>query len=208
MLTMWRDRARNAFNFKAMDDRPAAARPDTALLVVDVQKEYCSPWRPRGNDETRAVTARILETVPQFRRAGVAVYPIYMMNVPTYHLADYAAQYPRGVDRYRFRPARQDTVILKNRNSLFFDRPDVTARLRDDGRQVLLVAGFNLNACVFETAMDARKAGFSVQVLRDLCGNDNHNTDHPTAAFIHRMEKAGITVTDSRRSLRAMGVSA
>src|SRR5665213_1975266 len=59
-----------------------------ALLVIDVQEDFCNPNIPyggdgwsgdesRGNEETKAVSERIQSVVPEFRKAGIPVYDIY-----------------------------------------------------------------------------------------------------------------------------------
>ena len=48
-----------------------------ALLVIDVQKEFCDPAGRRGNGETEEISGRIQSIVPAFRKAGVPVYAVY-----------------------------------------------------------------------------------------------------------------------------------
>jgi len=82
---------------------------DLALLVIDVQQEFCDPQGARGNKETREVSQRIRRLVPAFRKAGVPVYVIYFADDP---------KKTQDVDFYEFRPRQGDFVLRKMTNPL------------------------------------------------------------------------------------------
>lgn len=168
---------------------------DLALLVIDVQKEFCDPKGYRGNQETRDVSRHIKSIVPAFRNAGIAVYPIYFVQQPKIAR--------RKIDYYEFIPDRSDTLIQKNHDSAFqgSDIEDVLAR---DKRKTLLVCGFNLNVCVHKTVMDAVVGGFSVRLLRDLTGNDDCNDPSESREYLDRMREKCVVVTDSASELKAL----
>lgn len=163
---------------------------DTALLVIDVQKEFCAEPdlldralfnMRRGNQETKDVSARIQSLVPEFRKAGIPVYAVYFDLGGKPHF-------------YNFKPVRGDVVLSKNNDSAF-DRTDLKEILAEHGRKNLLTCGFNLNACVYQTAMDAVKEGFNVSLLRDLCGNDAVN-DYEPAYYVNEMRNSGVTIEE------------
>jgi len=167
---------------------------ELALLVIDVQEEFCDPQKGRGNDETAAVSKRIKSLIPEFRKAGVPTYVIYF---------SYQEKKPHEIDFYMFHPDKQDVLIAKNADSAFAGS-DIRQVLDAHKRTKLLACGFNLNACVFSTVMDARKNGFDVCVMRDLTGNDNCNDRNETDNKIKTMTKEGITFSDSATILKAL----
>jgi nicotinamidase-related amidase len=187
---------------------PAAAGTDapdsdTALMIIDVQKEFCSPLRWRGTLQTRAVARDIAHAAPAFRAAGIPVYAVYFVDAADIHMDAAREQMNRGTDHYKFHPAPQDRVILKNWNSAF-RHGDVSARIHAAGHRNLLLCGFNLNSCVKETAIDGASAGFNIRLLRDLCGNDRENPEPYTSRAVTKMKENGIIFSDSATELSAL----
>lgn len=180
---------RDRFNTRAAPD-PAAH--DVALLVIDMQRDYCSRLFGRGNSDTRAASGRILTALPHFRALGIPVYAVYTRDEP-----DEAPRF------YKFRPAPGDKLLRKTDDNAFY-HTDTTRTLRGDGRQTLLMCGFNLNACVKSTAIGALYHKFDVRLLRDLSGNDCENPASYTGVQIRHMKDAGIVVTDSQEELRRL----
>lgn len=176
----------------ANDNARAARNRDMALLVIDVQAEFCDPSSSRGSPETGKIAQNIARLTPVFRRAGIAVYAIHYVSYDT----------PPGqpIDWFRFQPANDDIIIAKRNDSAFYNT-NLANTLRRNGHRRLLACGFNLNACVNQTVMDARRHKFSVTLLRDLCGNDQCNADD-AAPHIRAMKKCGVAFTSSAQAIR------
>lgn len=188
--------AAGAFTAAATDSRPALpAAKAPALLLIDIQKRFCDPAAGhRGNDATLAVARRIAALAPTFRAAGVPFYPVY---TPSRHDPDGA------IDHCEFVPLRRDNVLHKSTNSAF-ESSAIKSTLSRRGHHTLLVCGFNLNACVFDTVYDAVSADFAVWLLQDLVGNDNYNSPDRSDHFIGRMRDIGVTLTDSDAALTVL----
>lgn len=177
---------------------------EVALLVIDVQDEFCDPsWdrgtidfqdpfcepnRCRGTKDTKKIATRIQSAIPPFRAAGIPVYAIYSSPDKKKDIAD--------IGFYKFIPAAHDVLVRKNRNSAF-DGSNIEDILKKDQRKLLLACGFNLNACVQETLMDARRVGFEVCLLRDLTGNDVINNPDHTPVHLKAMRERGVTIENS-----------
>ena len=186
-------RPRAPFNAAAADTSPA--RPTArlpALLLIDIQKRFCDPNLTRGNDETILVSYKIMSASHEFRNAGLRFYPIYFTRSREEPL--------NKIDYYGFIPKTQDTVIQKNTDSAF-DSTDIGSILKRNGHTDLLVCGFNLNACVRDTILDAADNGFKVTLLRDLTGNDKRNDPAEVKDTLDKMAAAGVTVTTARNAL-------
>ncbi len=170
---------------------------NAALLVVDVQREFCDPtYHPRGSFETNMIAQNIAKLVPQFRKAGLPVYAVHF-GLPVNNI--YEAHF------HHFKPAKEDTLISKLSNSAFGRRGNQTAKtLHKDGRQTLLVCGFNLSGCIKDTVLDARRAGFDVFVITDLCGNGNTNHDCDAAADLADMVKKGAVADTAQNILKRL----
>jgi nicotinamidase-related amidase len=169
---------------------------DAALLVIDVQKTYCQPrwFFGRGNAETKKVSERIKSLVPEFRKAGIPVYVIYFGE---------EKKKASQVDFYKFTPQGEDVLVAKNRDSAF-EGSNIKEILKKDKRKLLLTCGFNLNACVLATVLDARDNGFDVTVLRDMSGNDNEAAPHRAEEFLTLMRGNGVTIEESDKVLEVI----
>lgn len=162
-----------------------------ALLVIDVQKEFCDPAGERGNKETADVAERIRNIVPAFRAANIPTYAIYFSCAP---------KGPSEIDFYKFTPDPHDQLIAKNKNSAF-EGSTIKTILKTDKRKTLLVCGFNLNACIYSTVVDARRNGFDVCLLRDLVGNDKYNFTANTPHMLKKMKEKGVVIRSSAEAL-------
>ncbi len=190
-------KAREFFTPASLEKTPIKYEPqpgELALLVIDVQEEFCDPKQGRGNSETTEVSKRIKSLIPEFRKAGVPTYVIYF---------SYQEKKPHEIDFYMFSPDKQDVLIAKNADSAF-EGSDIRKVLDEHKRTTLLACGFNLNACVYSTVMDARRNGFDVCVMRDLTGNDNCNDRTTTEEKVSKMKKEGITFSDSETILKKL----
>ena len=165
---------------------------EVALLVIDVQKEYCDPQGSRGTAETAEISKRIQSLAPEFRKAGIPVYAVYFSRKEKKDASE--------IDFYEFTPQPDDVLVAKNRNSAF-EGSNIKELLEKDKKKLLLICGFNLNACVRSTVLDARKAGFEVCLLRDLTGNDNNNSSRWAEDHLADMRDKGVTIEQSEKVL-------
>ncbi len=170
---------------------------ETALLVIDVQKEFCDPRAGRGNQRTKRISEQISSIIPEFRKAGIPVYIVYSnRNAYKPH-----TEAERGL--YKIAVLEGDTLVAKERDSAFAGGPlkDILER---DNRKLLLTCGFNLSACVYETVMDARKHGFDVAVMRDLTENDTPNQHSEYWKLVKKMAKKGVCFPSADETLKAL----
>jgi nicotinamidase-related amidase len=163
---------------------------ETGLLVVDVQRQFCDPHdrHKRGTTETAQTAQNIARLLPAFRAAGVKIYFVRTDSSPLFAVE----------------PCAQDRHLYKSTNGAF-DTQYVKDVLLKDGKKNLLVCGFNLNACVRETAHGAVNNAFRTFVAADMVGNDNH---HPslkdTETYLKMMLEAGIKTVHSKKMLSAL----
>ena len=196
-------RTRKSLRQEALAQTPISYAPqpgdiklpgDLALLVIDVQREFCDPNGERGNKETVEISQRIRRLVPAFRKAGVPVYVIYCSD---------EEKQVQDVDFYEFRPREGDFVLCKKDDSAF-NGTTLDEKLKEHHRRTLLTCGFNTNACIYATVMDARAQGYSVRLLRDLTGNDNNNDAGSTPGYVRRMQEEGVVISNAADELRAL----
>ena len=164
------------------------------MLVMDVQRRYSDPDMARGNKTTDKTASKIAELVPLFRQAGIDIYYTYTPVSVAGHSEDInTAEF----GFHRFKPdATTDTAVPKTSNSAF-QGSNINTLLRQNGIKHLLICGFNLSACVKDTAMDAHDYKYDVTLIKDLTANDNYN-----ASFIsednHVFHVKNINVANTR----------
>lgn len=161
-----------------MTDPKEALRPGDALLVIDVQKDFCpgGALPIAGGDEVVPVLNRWLAAA---REKGVPVYASRDWH-PRRHLSfkEQGGQWPvhclQDSGGAAFHPdlALPSEAVLVTKGVRFdqdqnsaFDQTGLAAQLRRDGVQRLWIGGLAQDVCVLATVLDARREGFDVLVL-------------------------------------------
>ncbi len=164
------------------------AGPRTALIVVDVQRDFAAADGFLGRlgvdmSPVEAAIDRIEQLVGAARKAGV---PIGFMRVVTTPESDSRAMKTLmarrgrpggqaicraqggGADWYRLYPQAGDIVIEKR---LFnsFHGTGLDGELRARGVDTLVITGVSTDCCVDATARDAFHRDFNVFVVCDGC---------------------------------------
>lgn len=184
----------------------------TALLIIDMQKDFCKPGfgaEQAGRDLTmaRGVIPAIADLLEGARAAGVVVAHVGFSTAPD-HASDsgsWLAQRRRatassdslcitGSEGEEFidelSPRAGEYVIRKRRYSAFTGT-DLDLLLRARGVKSVIVTGVSTNACVETTGRAAFELGYYLAVPSDCCGSWNRDLHEATLANVrHRF---GIT---------------
>lgn len=174
---------------------------DTALLVVDVQNDFCpgGALAVAGGD---AVIPVINAWIPRFATvvASRDWHPpdsVHFTSWPPHCIAGtYGAQFRAGLDTGRFL-----LVLDKGTNNVddgysAFEATseDLESWLRSRGIEKLYVCGLATDYCVLQTVLDALRLGFGVTVIRDGIAAVEVNLGDGQRA-IDAMEAAGALIT-------------
>jgi ureidoacrylate peracid hydrolase len=163
-------------------------RPDhTALLVIDVQNDFCAPGGARMKGDLSTIEAMKEPTrlmVEEARRIGVPVVftqsqtdaehdtgPIFSRRARV-GLKD--ATYTRpdtwGWEICDFLTPRPDEPIIRKWHHSGFTNPELDAVLRKLGAKTLVMTGVATNGCVEAATRDAFLRGYYTVVLEDCVG--------------------------------------
>lgn len=163
----------------------------TALVVVDMQNDFCSPegWLAGIGVDVQPLARPIgplLELVPVLRDAGAAIVWLDWgqrpdrANLPpgVLHVYDPDGAGTRVleagswaaaiVDELAAAVAPTDVAVAKHRMSGFWDT-ELDSVLRNLDVDTLLFAGVNADQCVLATLIDAACIGYDVVFLDDAC---------------------------------------
>ena len=184
------------------------ARPVRALVIVDVQNDFCE-----GGSLAVAGGGEVARAISRHLEAGGYDYVIASRDFhidPGLHFSahpDFVNSWPRhcvaGTGGADFHPdldtSHIETVFSKGAHEAAysaFDGADeagtpLAAWLRDHGVDELDVVGIATDYCVRATSIDAAGAGFTTQVLLGLTAAVDPAT---MAAAIEAMRAAGVTV--------------
>lgn len=194
----------------------------TALLVVDVQVDFCSPHgatarRGRPNSKMQALPAKINTFVKQLEGSGVL--PIYIRAVVDENNLPANAVFfnqMKGVNR----PTKINTVgsefygLEFPENSIFqektgadpFVNTDLGDKLRTQNIETVLVTGVRTEICVDNTARIANREGFNVVIIEDLVATRDNNDDEAAYALKYLDAYVGFVISSSE-TLSALGIS-
>jgi len=194
---------------------------ECALLVVDVQVDFCSPdgataRRGRPNLQMQALPAKINAFVKQLEGSGVV--PVYIKAVVDEENLPENERFfneMKGVKR----PTQKDTKGAEfyglefPSDAIFFEKVAGDPFTRTNFKQILvdkeiktvLVCGVRTEICVDNTARQAKNEGFNVVIIRDLVATRDNNTDDATYALKYLDAYVGF-VLESGNVLEVLGV--
>lgn len=185
--------------------------PKRALIVVDVQNDFCPGGTlavPHGDE----VVAPLNRAIDEFLARGEPVYKSRDWHPPTTkHFADYGGVWPvhcvQNTKGAEFHPALRDdpriTVISKGLGDTdcysAFDETDLLDQLRRENVEEVVVGGLATDYCVKSTVLDALKSGFKVKALRSaIRAVDVQQGDGERA--IEEMRNAGAEIVSASKS--------
>lgn len=164
--------------------------PETALLVIDVQKAIDHPsWGHRNNPDAEANIAALLAA---WRRSGRPIYHVRHDSVePASH---YRPGQPGNDFKPEAAPASGEAIVVKHTNSAFIGT-DLESQLRAAGHLTLVVAGVITNNSVEATVRMAGNLGFQTFLAEDACftfGRRDWHGSFRSASDVHAMSLANL----------------
>jgi len=155
----------------------------TALLVIDVQVDFCAPhgWRALRGVDTANMEAMIDHLIPVIaaaRKSGIA-------TLYTQQIYDRSRLNPRQLEQYdldgkivtcdpatgghmlyRLTPPPSDIYEKQNYNA--FSNPDLVARLEQSDIRNLVIVGVDAQYCVETAIRNGFDLGYKIVVPSDL----------------------------------------
>jgi ureidoacrylate peracid hydrolase len=192
---------------------------NTALLVVDVQNDFChnqgvfSKYKSVTLDHVEQAVSNLSALIEKCRE-----FDLPIIFVRTIHSAwtDSPSWLKRlegagekmpicrpdswGSNFYNVAPKEGDCTVTKHRYSAFIGT-DLDLILRSKGLENILVAGVATNVCVESTARDGYHRDYNVILIEDCCGAYD-KAEH--AATLNNISKFFGVVTSSETLIAAL----
>ena len=169
--------------------------PDTALLLIDVQKgvHVLDHWGgPTGRMNNPACLDNLHALLGGFRGAGRHI--AFTRHDSIEPGSPLKLALPTGAQLPGLEPAPGDIVVEKHVNSGFIGT-DLDIRLRRAGILRLVIAGYFTNFCVETTTRMAGNMGYDVYLAHDACATTNRVTldgvDHDPE-LVHALSVANL----------------
>ncbi|MGW8303958.1 MAG: isochorismatase family protein [Desulfobacterales bacterium] len=180
------------------------------LLIIDVQNDFC-PGGALAIEKAAEIIPVLNDWIKEARRVGLPVYASRDWH-PDGHISFKAQGGPwpphciQDSDGAEFHPALRlpDDVVKITKGVRFdrdqdsvFDETGLTEQLTRDGVRRLFIGGLALDACVLASVIDARKAGFEVQLILDAVRPVNEKEGREA---LSKIKKSGseIVTTDKK----------
>ena len=151
----------------------------TALLVIDVQREYFDPAGPAFVEHATDILANVNLLIDGFRAAGLPVVFVRHEHRPdgsdAGRMADFSApdeedSFVAGTPRVELVPelrAREGDVVVVKRRYSAFRGTDLDAILHTAGVQAVAICGLMTSFCCETTARDAHGRDYEVVFVAD-----------------------------------------
>jgi len=174
----------------------------TALLIIDMQKDFVSPEGVLCVDGAMATVPQIKKLLDYARSSGWTVIHVIREHDINGLNADKPRRYlfENGREGYcvsgtdgcqiieELEPFPNELILKKTRNSAFF-KTDLDFILRDLGVDEIVVSGTQHPNCIRGTAVDAMSLDYDVTVVTDCC---SAKTPEVAEANIFDMKNMGI----------------
>ena len=188
----------------------------TALLVIDVQNDFCAKggyYDKTGADISGAQPAieRMVGFIDSARAAGVRVIfarshydPVYVSETQNARRRrmgwdiPYCLQGSWGADFYKVAPLPEEVIITKHRFDAFHGT-DLELILRTNGVQNLVFTGVATNVCVESTLRSAYMRDFMATLVSDCCAARNARVHDATLENVRTSFGLVATAADIER---------
>ena len=186
---------------------PVEIGKHTALVVVDMQKDFC-PGGALPVAEGDKVVPALNKYIEKFQKAGAPIIFTRDWHPPDHSSfkaqgGPWPAHCVQNSDGANFHPdlvipPRAEIVSKADKEDeaySFFQGTDLAEKLKERGIRTLLVGGLATDYCVRETVLDGLKYGFQVYHLDDASRGVNVKPDDSELALREMVAKGAKRIT-------------
>lgn len=157
----------------------------TAIVAIDCQRVFADSAY-QGGPQTEAAARRMEEVFPVLRAMGIPLFSVYCNAA-------------RHQDAGLLPAVRNADLHIRKDHESGFQRCGLGRILQRAMRKTIIFAGFHLDVCVKQTALDASNLRFEAILAEDLAAEGLRKRDWND-------EKMAEVVAGAHRRLRQVGV--
>lgn len=185
----------------------------TALMIIDMQKDFCLPGAPFEVYGAMKVAEKIKEALEACRKHGIPVIHVfryYRADGSDVELTRYDGFAKAGGSLIRgtegaeivdeLKPIEGEYLIVKQRWSAFF-QTECDLLLRRLGVDHIVVTGVQTPNCIRGTVWDANSLDYEVTILTDGTGA---KTDEVHQANLYDMKNIGIQLMTTEEFINSL----
>jgi nicotinamidase-related amidase len=138
----------------------------TALLMIDIQKDYFKGGRNELANTEKAITY-IKQVLSLFRERGLSIF--HVQHIALGKGASFFLPDTEGVKIHeQVAPQLNESLIIKHTPDSFF-QTELHKRLSANNIKRLVVCGMMSHMCIDTTVRTAKQMGYEVVVISDAC---------------------------------------
>lgn len=169
----------------------------TALLVIDIQNDYCSSSGKIGQglgldlSPVQKVIPELINFVEKARTKGLPIIFTQMIEDPKYMAENaklkkgsksFCSPNTKGFEYYQIKPEETDYQVVKKSYDAF-SNPKLEKILKKHGIKNLLIIGAYTAVCVDSTIRSGFTRGYHIVVPQDLVGMPEERKSQHNAAI-------------------------
>ena len=190
-------------NVSNENERVVVNPVETAVLVVDMQKDFCyEDGALFVGDAVRRIIPNIKALLENARRKGLPL--IFTQDWHSPEDDEFAVwgrhcvEYTRGAELIDelAEVGERAFVVRKTKYTAFFET-ELEAHLREKGIKKLIIVGVATNICVLHTAIDASLRGFEIIIPEDCVAALSNYEQEYSLYHIKNVLKGIVTSSDA-----------
>ena len=144
----------------------------TALLIVDVQKDYF-PGGKMQLDGSIEASERIKKVLESFRKRKRTI--IHIQHIATSKSATFFLPDTKGIEFHDNVIPQEDETIIQKHYPNSFRNTGLEKHCKDKGIDSLVIVGMMTHMCIDTTTRAAYDLGYRCTVLEDCCATKSLN---------------------------------
>lgn len=156
----------------------------TALIVIDIQNDYCAPDGKIAKDvgldvsQLQQTVSKLITFVDKAREVGLPIIFTQMIEDPKYMAPnakfksngrDLCSPNTKGFEYYKIKPQPNDSQLIKKTYDAF-SNPELNEILKRHDIENLIIVGAYTAVCVDTTLRTGYTKGYNIVIPEDLVG--------------------------------------
>lgn len=152
---------------------------NTALIIIDIQKDFCTKWSAYNKlgypiKHNIILAKKINKLIERFKNKGIQIYYL-ISNYDDFIIKGNKCEFclSKNIGSESYLPEEKANRIIVKKTLDGFYNTKLNFFLKKDKVKNILIAGISTPVCVDSTARSAVCRGYNVAILSDLVSSRN-----------------------------------